>query len=359
MSDGPGGGVVAGLRADVDVRRDALHLRAQLEVGAGETIAVLGPNGAGKTTLLRALAGLHELDAGSVVLAGRVLEDVAADRWVPCERRRLGMVFQDHLLFPHLSALDNVAFGLRSRGVRRDEARRRAASWLERVGLAARAGARPAALSGGEAQRVALARALVGEPHLLLLDEPLAALDASTRAATRRELRAQLSGFAGVGIVVTHDPVEAAALADRLVVLEAGRIAQEGTLAQLTARPRSAYVADLVGVNLFAGRATGGVAVVGGFELTLADPATGDVLVAVDPRAVTLHGERPTGSARNVWAGRVDGMEDRGERVRVTIGGPLAIVAEVTPAATADLDLVRDGPVWVAVKATEIDVFPA
>ena len=176
---------------------------------------------------------------------------------MPTEQRPVGFVFQDYLLFPHLSALENVAFGLRARGLARAEARRRAAAWLERVGLAAHAAARPRALSGGQAQRVALARALVGEPRLLLLDEPLAALDAATRTEVRRDLRRHLASFDGTRLLVTHDPLDAIALADRLVVLEGGRVTQTGSPAEVSGRPRSRYVAELVGVNLYRGRADG------------------------------------------------------------------------------------------------------
>ena len=218
---------------------------------------MLGPNGAGKTTLLRILAGLLSPDEGRVVLDGRVLDDTSTGEHVPPEARPVGVVFQNYLLFPHLSALENVAFGLRSRGVPKAEARARAAEWLDRVGLAEFRASKPKQLSGGQAQRVALARALATEPRLLLLDEPLAALDASTRLETRRELRRQLDGYDGVRLLVTHDPMEAIALAERLIVLEAGRISQTGTPQEISERPRSRYVADLVGVNLFRGRAAG------------------------------------------------------------------------------------------------------
>ncbi|HEX2373012.1 MAG TPA: ATP-binding cassette domain-containing protein, partial [Actinomycetota bacterium] len=174
------------LEARVELLLGQLHLDVDLAVASGELVVLLGPNGAGKTTLLRALAGLVPLDRGRVVLDGRVLEDAESGEWVATERRPVGFVFQDYLLFPHLSALENVAFGLRARGVGRAEARRRATAWLDRVGLAAHAAARPRALSGGQAQRVALARAMVAQPRLLLLDEPLAALDAATRSEVRR-----------------------------------------------------------------------------------------------------------------------------------------------------------------------------
>jgi molybdate transport system ATP-binding protein len=348
------------LEAAVGLALGRLQLEAELAVGTGELVVLLGPNGAGKTTLLRALAGLLALDRGRVVLDGAVLEDTATGTWVPTERRPIGFVFQDYLLFPHLSALENVAFGLRSRGVGRAEARRRAGAWLERVGLAGHAGARPRALSGGQAQRVALARALVSEPRLLLLDEPLAALDAATRAEVRRDLRRHLAGFDGTRLLVTHDPLEAMALADRLVVLEGGRVTQTGSPAQVSQRPRSGYVAELVGVNLYRGRADGAaVELAGGGRLIATGDHRGEVFAAVHPRAVALHRRLPEGTPRNVLAGTADTVDVVGDRVRVRVTGQVPIVAEVTPAAVGELHLADGGPVWASVKATEVTVYPA
>jgi len=349
----------AGLVADAEVRLGSLHLRAALRVAAGETVAVVGPNGAGKTTLLRALAGLQPLADGRVCLDGVVLEAHGRPA-VAVEERPVATVFQDLRLFPHLSALDNVAFGLRARGARRGPARAEAGRWLARLGLAEDAAARPGQLSGGQAQRVALARALATRPALLLLDEPLAALDATTRAATRTVLRQHLAGHGGAAVVVAHDPVDAGALADRVVVLEVGAVVQEGTLAELTGRPRSRYVADLVGVNLLAGEGDGeaGVAV-GGLALAVADHRPGPVLASFPPRAVALSLERPRGTARNVWPAVVDGIDRAGHRCRVRARGPVTVVAEVTEAAVADLGLAEGSAVWVAVKATEVTVTPA
>jgi len=348
------------LEAEVGLALGRLQLEAELAVGTGELVVLLGPNGAGKTTLLRALAGLLALDRGRVVLDGAVLEDTATGTWVPTERRPIGFVFQDYLLFPHLSALENVAFGLRSRGVGRAEARRRAGAWLERVGLAGHAGARPRALSGGQAQRVALARALVSEPRLLLLDEPLAALDAATRAEVRRDLRRHLAGFDGTRLLVTHDPLEAMALADRLVVLEGGRVTQTGSPAQVSQRPRSGYVAELVGVNLYRGRADGGaVELADGGRLIAAGDHRGEVFAAVHPRAVALHRRVPEGTPRNVLPGTAETVDVVGDRVRVRVAGQVPIVAEVTPAAVGELRLADGGPVWASVKATEVTVYPA
>jgi molybdate transport system ATP-binding protein len=347
------------LDARLVLRRGTLALDVHLRAAAGETVAVVGPNGAGKTTLLRALAGLVAVDEGRIVLDGDVLLDTGAGVDVAVEDRPLAVTFQEHLLFPHLTALENVAFGLRSRGAKAAAARAEAAAWLDRVGLGDVAAARPAALSGGQSQRVALARALATAPRLLLLDEPMAALDATTRQATRRDLRRHLRDHDGVRVVVTHDPMEAAALADRLVVLEAGRVVQDGSLAELTAHPRSRYVADLVGVNLVAGRAAGGRVDTGAAVVVVADRLEGDVLLAIPPRAVTLSPTRPAGTARNVWEGVVDGIDRDGDRARVRVRGPVPLVAEVTAAAAAELGLADGAAVWVAVKATEIQVAPA
>ena len=350
------------LRADVRVRLGALDLAVDVEAGDGEVVAVVGPNGSGKSTLLRAVAGLLPLDAGRIVVDGRVLDDPAAGLFTAPSDRPVGLVFQDHLLFPRLSAVDNVAFGLRVRGVRRAEARTRAAALLARVGLADHADDRPAALSGGQAQRVALARALATEPRVLLLDEPLAALDAATRLRTRAELRRHLATFPGARLLVTHDPVDALVLADRLVVLEGGRVTQAGTTADVARHPRSPYAAQLVGVNLLRGRASGehSVRVDGGAELIAADPLpAGRLAVAVRPQAIALHRERPEGSARNAWPAVVVGLEGDHDRVRVeiTAGDGSTVVAEVTPAAVADLHVVQGTPVWASVKAVDVAVY--
>jgi molybdate transport system ATP-binding protein len=345
---------VSALHAEVAVRLGLLALDVVLDVAPGEAVAVVGPNGAGKTTLLRAIAGLQPIDRGCVVVDG---VDVTA---TTVERRGIGVVFQDHVLFPHLSALENVAFGPRSSGVRRSEARRRAREWLARVGLDDHAGHRPDQLSGGQSQRVALARALATDPRLLLRDEPLAALDASTRSETRRALRRDLAESGVARILVTHDPVDAAALADRIVVLESGRVVQQGAPGDIAARPRSRYVADLVGVNLLRGTGRAGHLVLdGGATLVVPDATTGDVLAVVHPRSVSLFRDRPAGTPRNVWPGTITSVDDEGDRVRVDVAGSIPIVAEVTPAAVDDLALAPGAEVWVSVKATEIAAYPA
>ena len=292
------------------------------------------------------------------MLDGRVLDDAKAT-WVPTERRGVGVVFQDHVLFPHLSVLENVAFGLRARGVRREAARQRARATLERMGLTVDPDGRPPTLSGGQAQRVALARALVTEPRVLLLDEPLAALDAQTRVAVRGELRRTLADFDGIRLLVTHDPVDAMVLADRLVVIEGGRMTQTGTPVEVSRHPRSSYVADLLDTNLLRGRADGRfVRVAPDLVLESTTEATGDVFVAIPPRAVAVHLDRPAGSPRNAWPSTIEVVEGRGTTVRLHLAGPVPVVAEVTAASADELGLRTAAPVWVAVKATETTVYP-
>jgi molybdate transport system ATP-binding protein len=272
------------------------------------------------------------------------------------------VVFQDYLLFPHLSALENVAFGPRCHGVGKAEARRTAAVWLERVGLGEHLDARPRRLSGGQAQRVALARALAVQPRLLLLDEPLAALDAHTRLEIRGGLRRRLADFDGACVLVTHDALDAMVLADRLVVIENGRVVQEGAPAEVARRPRTDYVARLVGLNLYRGTALGHEVRLDAAEqlvLRVAEAVDGPVFVAFAPSAVALYRSRPDGSPRNLWRGRIDGVEQHGDRVRVHLDGPLAVSADITAAALADLDLTPGEHVWASVKATETHAYPA
>ena len=370
------GGIAGGIAADsaggalvVDgsVRRGDFTLDLHLRVEPGEVLGVLGPNGAGKTTLLRTLAGLEALSDGTIGLGDLVLDDASRDTFVPPERRPVGLVFQSYRLFPHLDVLDNIAFASRSRGASRRASRAVAAPWLERLELTGLATRRPGQISGGQAQRVALARALAAEPGLLLLDEPLAALDARTRLTVRAELRRHLSQFAGPVLVVTHDPLEAMVMADRLLVLEHGRVVQQGSPAHVAARPATEYVARLVGLNLYAGRLgvpAGTVALDGGGSLA-ATVTTGlrpgdPVLVGLRPSAVTLHTTRPEhASPRNVWPGTVEHLELLGDRVRVQVAGTPAALVDVTPAAVAELALTPGQPVWLSAKATETVAYPS
>ncbi|CAL9373910.1 Molybdenum import ATP-binding protein ModC [Streptomyces sp. enrichment culture] len=344
-----------GLDARLVVEHGSFRLDVTLSAAPGDVVALLGPNGAGKTTALRALAGLAPLTDGHLRLDGT---DLAR---TPPESRPVGVVFQDYLLFPHLTALDNVAFGPRCRGAGRSEARARAAAWLERMGLAEHVGAKPKRLSGGQAQRVALARALATDPRLLLLDEPLAALDARTRLEVRAQLRRHLADFEAVAVLVTHDPLDAMVLADRLVVVERGRVVQEGAPADIARHPRTDYIAQLVGLNLYRGRADGHtVRLDAGPEVRTTEDLSGPAFVAFPPGAVTLYRDRPTGSsARNLWRCEVAGLESHGDQIRVELTGELPLAADLTAVAVAELGLHPGAPVWAAVKATQTHAYPA
>jgi molybdate transport system ATP-binding protein len=348
------------LHADLRVRLGDLDLDISLTADDGEIVALLGPNGAGKTSALRAVAGLQPVDDGRVTLDGTVLDDPATGTFVPTAQRPIGFVFQDYLLFPRLTALDNIAFGLQARGHTKAEARNRAARWLARFDLTDHAATKPRTLSGGQAQRVALARALATDPRLLLLDEPLAALDATTRLTVRTELRRHLATFTGARLLVTHDPVDAIVLADRLVIIEAGRVTQTGTPAAVTARPATRYVAQLVGINLLHATAAGdrSVRLESGATLTVADPLPGpNVAVAIRPQAIALHRRQPDGSPRNSWAATVNNLEAERDRVRVTLDGPVPVTAELTPAAVTELELSPGRQVWASVKAVDLTAY--
>ncbi|RBY92174.1 ABC transporter ATP-binding protein [Blastococcus sp. TBT05-19] len=344
------------LHASIAVRRGTLDLELDVEVADGEVLAVLGPNGAGKSTLLRVLAGLLPPDAGSVVVDGATWDGDGTS--LPPHSRSLGMVFQDALLFPHLSVADNVAFGLRTRGAGRAPARAVAADWLARVGLEGLGDRRPRELSGGQAQRAALARALVGEPALLLLDEPLSALDARTRLAVRAELRRHLAEFRGSTVLVTHDPVDAMALADRVVVVEDGRVVQAGPPQEIARRPRTDYVARLVGLALLPGTGRGTrVHLDDGGAVAVAEEASGPVFAAIRPESVALYVARPEGSPRNVWRATIAGATPHGATVRCDLTGEVPLVADVTATAFAELGLAVGAEVWATVKASEVAVY--
>lgn len=346
-----------GLDARLEVHRGTgFSLVLSLAIPTGKTVALLGPNGAGKSTAVEAISGLLPISKGRIALGGKVVDDPSAGIFVPAEQRRIGVVFQDYLLFPHLSVIQNVAFGLRNRGVPREESLQRAAQWLARLGLSTMSGRRPGELSGGQAQRAALARALVIEPDLLLLDEPLSALDVTTRAGMRRMLAEHLEAFPGPRLLITHDPAEAFLLAEEVHVLEAGRVTQTGTPDEIRIRPRTAYAADLAGSNLIFGTGEGGIVSVEGHQLHVPTQVSGEVLVTIRPSAISVHRRRPEGSPRNAWMTKVDLIEPLGERVRLRTGDPMPITVEITAEAASDLDLEAGDEVWVAIKATEIGV---
>lgn len=349
------------LDASIALRLGSLELAVSIEVAKGEVLAILGPNGAGKSTVLRALAGLNQIDSGFIRIDGTVMDDPDADVFVEPERRPIGFVFQDYLLFEHMTVLDNVAFGLRARGRSRRDARSEAHEWVARLGLADHASHRPGSLSGGQAQRVALARALAVSPRLLLLDEPLAALDVGTRTTVRRELRQHLGTFDGMRVLVTHDPVDAYALADRVAIVESGRVVQSGSLADVTAHPRSRYVADLVGVNLLQGTVRDGALTTNdGTTVIVADAEPGPSYLVIRPHSITLTRTAPNStSARNTWPGTVVDIDRLGDRARVRLQGPVSLTAEITIAALHDLDLRPGDDIHATVKATDIEAAPA
>ena len=360
MTEGSAGQGGGGLAVGATVRRGGFTLTVAFEVPRGQVLGVLGPNGAGKTTLLRALAGLTPVAGGRITLDGQVVDDASTGAFVDAARRPAGYVFQDYRLFPHLSVAENVAFSPRARGLGKAAARSAARYWLGRLSLADLAGRKPAELSGGQAQRVALARALAGEPALLLLDEPLSALDARTRLDVQAELRQHLADFAGPCLLVTHDPLEALVLADRLLVLEDGRIVQDGTPAQVARQPATEYVAKLVGLNLYAGRADGPAVTLGagGSFVVPGHGQHGDVLVAVRPSAVVVGTQPPQAtSARNVWPAEVTGLTMLADRVRLDLDGRPPALADVTAAAVAELSLRPGRQVWLSVKATDLEVY--
>jgi len=325
-------------------------------VAPGETVAVLGPNGAGKSTLLNLVAGLLRPDAGRATLGGEVLFDTAAGAFAAPHIRGISMLAQDALLFPHLSVLENVAFGPRSAGVRAAAARSAARDWLAEVDALELADRRPAELSGGQAQRIAVARALASEPRLLLLDEPMAALDVSVAPAIRRMLRRVLADRAA--IVVTHDILDAFTLADRVIVLDGGAIVDGGVTAQVLERPRIRFTAGLAGLNLLTGvRTAGGLVGDDGVELrgAAAEPVAVGARAAasVRPSAVEVSLLEPDGT-RNRMRGTVRDLEPRGDLVRVRTE---VLSADVTPARAAELDLAAGTPVWLAFAETALSVY--
>lgn len=347
------------LDARLRLERGAVTIDAAIATDTGRVIALLGPNGAGKSSIVEALAGLLQIDAGHVYVDGDVWVDTDRAVDVPARGRDVGVMFQGLRLLPWLDALDNVAYPLRRRGVKKHEARKKAAGMLAAVGLERQARIKPNDLSGGEAQRVAVARALVVEPALLLLDEPLSDVDVTARGEIRHLLRDHLKSFGGTTVLVTHDHLDAAALADEVVVLENGHVTQSGSFEDLAARPRSRYVADLRGTNLYEGRGSARSVEIGAITLTVGDDAPRDAFVAIDPRAVALHLDEPKGSPRNAWLLQIARIEPTHRAMRVSMTGPLDLVAEVTEESVNELGLAAGDNVWATVKATEISVYPA
>ncbi len=369
----------------------ARNVDLELHVEPGETIAIMGPNGAGKSTALHMLAGLLKPDSGTAALDGRSLFQLSpGTTWLPPHERGVGLLAQEPLLFPHLNVLDNVAFGPRSQGASRRAGREIARHWLGEVDAVDLSRRLPAQLSGGQAQRVALARALATDPALLLLDEPMAALDVNSTPFLRSLLRRVLAGRRA--IIVTHDVLDALMLADRIIVMAHGRIVESGPTATVLAHPRSAFAASLAGLNVFAGTLSGstlstsdGVQVAGRPVGAAGGDASGDgvqgsggstdgardgsgpgaagdgggglpAMAAFPPSAVSVFPAPPAGSPRNCFKVRVDELEPQGGHIRVRAG---QLTADISPAATAELGLVPGSVVFFVVKAAEVLLYPA
>ncbi|HEX6970889.1 MAG TPA: ABC transporter ATP-binding protein [Limnochordia bacterium] len=358
------------LEACFTLSRGAFRLDAALTARPGETLVLVGPSGSGKSTTLEALAGLVHPAAGHIRLDGRTLYDGQRKINVPAHRRPIGYVFQDGALFPHLTVFENVAFGLRASHVRRAQIGPRVWAALERVGATALAQRRPASLSGGEKQRVALARALVLKPRLFLLDEPLSSLDPASRRHLQTVLQELLAETTAVTLLVTHHPLEAVTLADQIAVYERGRIVQQGDRRALLLEPRSAYVAEFIGINLWRGKL---VQSAGGLwelrtesgEVRISqgdDTLTGleEVFASIDPREVTLYTAPPTASAQNVLYGPIQTMTSEGprqDRIRVEIASRPPVVAEVTVQAAQSLGLRVGEPIYASFKASAVRVY--
>jgi molybdate transport system ATP-binding protein len=350
--------VVVILEAQIRVTLAPFEEQVDLAVGDGEVVAVLGPNGSGKTTLLRTLAGIQPISSGRISLDGTIVDDPSLGILVAPGLRPCGLVFQDHLLFPHLSVLDNVAFGPRCRGMVKSLATARAHHWLDRLSVAELAGSRPSTLSGGQSQRVALARVLATEPRLLLLDEPTAALDVTQRSLVRSELRAHLANFGGACIMVTHDPLEAAAVADRLVVLEAGRIVQTGTFADVHRHPRTPFVAELMGRNLLRGEAgEGSLPLCGGPVLVTPTEAHGARYAVISPSDIVCSSERPSDATVGDQGTTVVDVAMQGDFARVRLGTPDGVNALMPIANFAARRLNHGATVWASVDPDHVDIF--
>jgi molybdate transport system ATP-binding protein len=352
-----------GLRARLALTLGSFCLDVDLELRGHETLVLLGPNGSGKTTCLDLVAGLRAPDSGHVVLGETVLYDTETGVDLAPEERRVGFVFQDFALFPHRTVRGNVGYGPRARRFPSKQRRQVIDSCLLRMDLTALADRFVTELSGGQRQRVALARALASEARILLLDEPFASLDATIRATVRSELRGFLRDTGLPALVVTHDPLDAFVVGDRLAVIEQGRVVQVGTGEDLLAHPRTPFVADLVGLNVFevdlasgAGLKTAHAGAVT-FHV-LADELAGTVHLAFAPSDVALAAEPPTGSFQNVIRVRVRESLGLPDRLRVVLDAGLPMVADITREAGRGLPLAPGSAIWAMIKATSIRVYP-
>jgi molybdate transport system ATP-binding protein len=354
------------LTAEIELGRGSFELSVEFHVPAGSVLAILGPNGSGKSSILGSLSGLLSPRRARIRLADRVLHDDSVD--LPAHDRAIGLLSQDPLLFPHLSALDNVGFAPRSRGATRQRSREIARKWLTEVDALELADRKPSQLSGGQAQRVAVARALAGEPDLLLLDEPFAALDVDSapaiRGLLRRVLRAQSERST---VLVTHDPLDALALADHVLVLANGQVVEYGPTREVLSAPRTAFTARIAGLNLITGvaaeaglRTPDGLLIAG---IPADDVVLDEAAVAVfAPSAVAVYTEGHPGSPRNTADAVVSSLEPHGPVIRLRASGEgwaNGLTADLTPGAVAELGLEPGTPITLSIKATSVAVHPA
>lgn len=344
----------------IDATLAARRFNVSLSLGSAETIAILGPNGAGKSTLLAIIAGLLRPDTGRAMIGEKTLFDLAADKsvWSAPHTRGTALLAQEPLLFPHLSALDNVAFGPFSAGASRAAARDTALHWLTEVDAEALASRHPGQLSGGQAQRVAVARALAASPELLLLDEPMAALDIHAAPLLRRLLKRVLAGRRA--IIITHDVLDALMLADRVIVLEDGRITEDGPTREVLQRPHSRFAAGLAGLNLMTGTVTDhgiitsqGQNITGHHQDSIAPGQAG--VAAFPPSAVSVFLNEEHGSPRNSLPVTITDLEPHGDQIRIRAGD---LSADITPSASADLGLAPGMTVYFVIKAAAISIYP-
>lgn len=361
------------LKFAIDTYLSTFHLALNFSAEEGTTTVLLGESGAGKSTVLRALAGLLSPQRGHISLAGATYFDSEQAIAVPPQERPFAFVFQDYVLFPHLTVFENVAFGLRAQRLARALVRERVIEALEQVRLSGLEMRRPHQLSGGQQQRVAIARALVLQPSLLLLDEPLAALDVQTRREVRQELRLLLKETRITTVMVTHQYFEALLFGQQILVLDQGQIIQQGNQRDLREYPRSSYVAELVGVNFFHGRIrsfeAGSTCVIvldNGIEIvaTLKEPdGAEEAFVVIEPRHITLHTEPPTGSARNMLHGQIIHILSSGsptDSIRVSLdldGDEQPLTAEITATSLARLNLYEGQPIYATFKASEANAY--
>lgn len=349
------------LEANVQARAGRFEVACELAVEAGKAVALVGASGAGKTTVLRALAGLVHPQSGRVSCDGACWYDADRGIFLTPQDRSCGMVFAEYALFRHMSALENVCFGLRALGSGRAMAQTKARELMVLFDIESLASRRASTLSSGEMQRVAIARALATSPQVLLLDEPLSAVDVERRAPIRASILRHIEEAGIAIVVVTHDPIEALLFARDLIVMEGGAVVQRGRAPDLRERPKSRYVAAFAGVNLYEGMAkpeTGGISTVAvnGAELAVIGRWEGRVAIVVDPDAVVLSKDKPRSSARNCLEGPVVQAYAEGNAVRVSIASTPPVIARISQKSAAELDVKPGAFLYASFKAGEVRV---